>query len=237
MVNFCFAKQTKNQTSLKHARCIREPPKMRNSTYQPMRFEKFNWQLRQSKNKGSKSFGFPPKKMKDLQQQKTMPNKILASQRSIASVALMATGSGTSAKILPFGTPRQEGLGMLHRENCQKKHTALIVGDFTRELDVNVLENVIIIIPIYLNSEDSKNHGCRYVFINKLFQILRLLIFWLKIFQAKGLFFCLFWISRFPPSRGMGLQRLGSPDRISWGSRQLGIWPTMSWLSASFFWV
>lgn len=147
----------------------------------------------------------------------------------------MATGSGTSEES-SLWDPRQEGLGMLHRENCQKKHTALIVGDFTRELvwmcfKCNYHHTYL---PKFWRFKD---HSFPLRVHKKLFQILRLLIFWLKIFQAKGLFFCLFWISRFPPSRGMGLQRLGSPDRISWGSRQLGIWPTMSWLSAFFFWV
>lgn len=181
-------------------------------------------------------FWIPPQKNKGFAATKPMPNKIFGISKIHRNLWHSWRPGLEPLKNPPFWDPRQEGLGMLHRENCQKKHTALIVGDFTRELvwmcfKYNYHHTYL---PKFWRFKD---HSFPLRVHKKLFQILRLLIFWLKIFQAKGLFFCLFWISRFPPSRGMGLQRLGSPDRISWGSRQLGIWPTMSWLSASFFWV
>lgn len=181
-------------------------------------------------------FWIPPQKNKGFAATKPMPNKIFGISKIHRNLWHSWRPGLEPLKNPPFWDPRQEGLGMLHRENCQKKHTALIVGDFTRELvwmcfKCNYHHTYL---PKFWRFKD---HSFPLRVHKKLFQILRLLIFWLKIFQAKGLFFCLFWISRFPPSRGMGLQRLGSPDRISWGSRQLGIWPTMSWLSASFFWV
>ena len=215
---------------------MREPPKMSNSTYHPMRFENStaSWDIPKTKEV---LFWIPPQKNKGFAATKPMPNKIFGISKIHRNLWHSWRPGLEPLKNPPFWDPRQKGLGMLHRENCQKKHTALIVGDFTRELvwmcfKCNYHHTYL---PKFWRFKD---HSFPLRVHKKLFQILRLLIFWLKNFQAKGLFFFAFFESRvsLPPEgwdcKGWGARIgfHGDPGSLEYG-------PPCHGFSASFFWV